>query len=160
MNTNEIGKYMPDSVLPPPHNRDANSTHRLSRRQVQIAMADAKRFIEKRLENDLHLIKHAAPIAFLRGTGVNDELDGTESKSAVRFGTSGASFVLVVYLPVKYHDISGQSAIHCARSVSPNHLYTVLSGAQPRHSTRLEGRRQQAPEEPLPDGLRSCAVAR
>ena len=26
-----------------------------------------------------------APIAFLRGTGINDELDGTESKSAVRF---------------------------------------------------------------------------
>ena len=29
-----------------------------------------------------------APIAFLRGTGINDELDGTESKSAVRFTVS------------------------------------------------------------------------
>lgn len=29
--------------------------------------------------------QHTAPIAFLRGTGINDELDGTESKSAVRF---------------------------------------------------------------------------
>ena len=30
-------------------------------------------------------IQHATPLAFMRGTGVNDELDGTESKSAVRF---------------------------------------------------------------------------
>ena len=29
--------------------------------------------------------QHTTPLAFLRGTGVNDELDGTESKSAVRF---------------------------------------------------------------------------
>jgi aspartate--ammonia ligase len=29
--------------------------------------------------------KHATPLAFMRGTGVNDELDGSESKSAVRF---------------------------------------------------------------------------
>jgi aspartate--ammonia ligase len=30
-------------------------------------------------------LQHVAPLAFLRGTGVNDELDGSESKSAVRF---------------------------------------------------------------------------
>ena len=29
--------------------------------------------------------QHCTPLAFLRGTGVNDELDGSESKSAVRF---------------------------------------------------------------------------
>lgn len=31
------------------------------------------------------LLQHTTPLAFMRGTGVNDELDGTESKSAVRF---------------------------------------------------------------------------
>jgi len=31
------------------------------------------------------VIKHVTPLAFLRGTGVNDDLDGTESKSAVLF---------------------------------------------------------------------------
>jgi hypothetical protein len=29
--------------------------------------------------------QNTAPLAFLSGTGVNDELDGTKSKSAVRF---------------------------------------------------------------------------
>jgi hypothetical protein len=31
------------------------------------------------------LYQHASPIAFKSGTGVNDELDGSESKSPVRF---------------------------------------------------------------------------
>jgi aspartate--ammonia ligase len=77
--------YMPPETLPPNKNRNANSTHRLSRLDVQRASTDIKRFVESRLENDLHLVKHATPLAFLRGTGVNDELDGSESKSAVRF---------------------------------------------------------------------------
>jgi aspartate--ammonia ligase len=76
---------MPEEILPPLYNRDANSTHRLSRMDLQRAIGDVKRFFEARLEEDLNIVKHAAPLAFLRGTGVNDELDGTESKSAVRF---------------------------------------------------------------------------
>ena len=31
------------------------------------------------------LPQHTAPIAFASGTGVNDELDGSESKAPVRF---------------------------------------------------------------------------
>jgi len=77
--------YMNPAILPPKRNRDANSTHRLSRLDIQKAINDVKRFVEKRLEEDLHLTKHVTPLAFLRGTGVNDELDGSESKSAVRF---------------------------------------------------------------------------
>jgi asparagine synthetase A len=30
-------------------------------------------------------MQHTTPLAFMRGTGVNDELDGTESKKAVQF---------------------------------------------------------------------------
>ena len=30
-------------------------------------------------------VQHATPLAFLTGTGVNDDLDGTKSKSAVTF---------------------------------------------------------------------------
>jgi aspartate--ammonia ligase len=77
--------YMPESVLPPLANRPAISTHRLSRLDVQRAINDIKRFVEARLETDLDLVKHTAPLAFMRGTGVNDELDGSKSKSAVRF---------------------------------------------------------------------------
>jgi aspartate--ammonia ligase len=33
----------------------------------------------------LSALQHVTPIAFMTGTGVNDELDGTPSKSAVRF---------------------------------------------------------------------------
>eukprot|EP00957_Ditylum_brightwellii_P210317 15364834-Ditylum_brightwellii.AAC.1 len=77
--------YMPDSLLPPTRNREAVSTKRLSRMDLQRAITDVKRFIENRLENDLNIIKHTAPLAFMIGTGVNDELDGSESKSAVRF---------------------------------------------------------------------------
>ena len=49
--------YMPDSVLPPPHNREANSTHRLSRLDIQRAIQDVKRFVEARLESDLKVVK-------------------------------------------------------------------------------------------------------
>ena len=78
-------QYMPDSILPPPANRPAISTHRLSRLEVQRAITDVKRFVEARLEADLNLVKHTTPLAFMRGTGVNDDLDGSKSKSAVRF---------------------------------------------------------------------------
>jgi aspartate--ammonia ligase len=77
--------YMPEEKLPPKRNREANSTHRFSRMDLQRAITDVKRFVESRLESDLKVVKHTSPMAFLRGTGVNDELDGTESKSAVRF---------------------------------------------------------------------------
>ncbi len=77
--------YMPKEKLPSQQNREANSTHRFTRLELQVAITDIKRFVESRLEKDLNIIKHTSPLAFLRGTGVNDELDGTESKSAVRF---------------------------------------------------------------------------
>lgn len=77
--------YMPDTLLPPPHNRVASSTHRLSRLDVQRASNHVKRFVETRLESDLHLIKHTAPLTFLSGTGVNDDLDGSETHRAVHF---------------------------------------------------------------------------
>ena len=59
-NKNENETYMPDSILPKEYNRIANSTHRLSRLDIQRAMTDIKRFVEARLESDLHLVKHAA----------------------------------------------------------------------------------------------------
>jgi aspartate--ammonia ligase len=77
--------YMPAEKLPPKQNREANSTHRFSRLSLQCAITDVKRFVESRLEQDLNVIKHTTPIAFLTDTGVNDELDGTKSKSAVHF---------------------------------------------------------------------------
>jgi aspartate--ammonia ligase len=78
-------KYMPDKVLPPVENREANSTHRLSRLDIQRASNDIKKFIEHRLEQDLNLVKHTTPVAFTMGTGINDDLDGSVSKRAVQF---------------------------------------------------------------------------
>lgn len=78
-------KYMPDKVLPPVENREANSTQRLSRLDIQRASNDIKRFIEARLESDLNLVKHTTPLAFTMGTGINDDLDGSVSKRAVQF---------------------------------------------------------------------------
>lgn len=49
--------YMPEEVLPPERNRDANSNHRLSRLEIQQAITDVKGFIEGRLESDLHLTR-------------------------------------------------------------------------------------------------------
>jgi len=49
--------YMPEAVLPPPKNREANSTHRLSRLEVQQAISDIKRFMEARFESDLKVVK-------------------------------------------------------------------------------------------------------
>lgn len=67
MNKNENKKetYMPDSILPKEYNRIANSTHRLSRLDIQRAMTDIKRFVEARLESDLNLVKHAAVSALI-----------------------------------------------------------------------------------------------
>jgi hypothetical protein len=48
--------YMPPELLPPLENRPAISTQRLSRMDIQRAIADVKRFMENRLEQDLNLI--------------------------------------------------------------------------------------------------------
>lgn len=48
---------MPPEVLPPERNREANSTHRLSRLDLQRAMTDIKRFVEARLESDLKVVR-------------------------------------------------------------------------------------------------------
>jgi hypothetical protein len=50
-------RYMPETLLPPERNREANSTHRLSRLDMQRASADVKRFVEARLEKDFNLVK-------------------------------------------------------------------------------------------------------
>ena len=52
-----VEPYMPDELLPPERNRAANSTHRLSRMDLQRASTHLKRFVEKRLEEDLGLVK-------------------------------------------------------------------------------------------------------
>ena len=49
--------YMPESLLPPKRNQEANSTHRLSRLDIQRASTDVKRFVEARLEKDFNLVK-------------------------------------------------------------------------------------------------------
>ena len=49
--------YMPDSLLPPPRNRAAIASNRLSPMEIQRAIVDVKRFVENRLETDLNLIK-------------------------------------------------------------------------------------------------------
>lgn len=85
MNKSKEHGYMPNDLLPPVKNREANSTNRLSRLDVQRASTDIKRFFEHRLEEDLGLVKHTPPLAMCAGTGVNDELDGTKSKSSVKF---------------------------------------------------------------------------
>jgi len=57
--------YMNPAILPPEENRRANSTHRLTRLQIQKAINDVKRFVESRLENDLHLTKVGNEILLL-----------------------------------------------------------------------------------------------
>jgi hypothetical protein len=59
--------YMPPEVLPPARNFKANSTHRLSRKDLQRAMTDVKRFVESRLESDLNLIKVGYHLIVLLG---------------------------------------------------------------------------------------------
>jgi hypothetical protein len=56
-NQTSTNSYMPEEILPPEYNREANSTHRLSRLELQRAMTDVKRFVESRLESDLGLVK-------------------------------------------------------------------------------------------------------
>mmetsp|Transcript_34150 Transcript_34150/g.68891 ORF Transcript_34150/g.68891 Transcript_34150/m.68891 type:complete len:84 (+) Transcript_34150:270-521(+) len=55
--TTAPASYMPDKLLPPKQNRCANSTHRLSRLDIQRASTDVKRFVEARLESDFNLVK-------------------------------------------------------------------------------------------------------
>lgn len=61
--------YMPEKLLPPERNREANSTHRLSRLDVQRASTDIKRFVEARLEKDFNLVKASRHISsYFTGT--------------------------------------------------------------------------------------------
>lgn len=55
--TNEPNLYMPTKLLPPSENLVANSTQRLSRLEIQQAITDIKRFVEARLESDLHVVR-------------------------------------------------------------------------------------------------------
>ena len=48
---------MPMDLLPPKENWEANSTHRLSRIDMQKAMTKVKRFVETRLETDLNVFE-------------------------------------------------------------------------------------------------------
>lgn len=48
---------MPESLLPPEHNRKAIASHRLSSMEIQRAIDDVKKFVESRLEIDLNLVK-------------------------------------------------------------------------------------------------------
>jgi len=57
LRTSDKTLYMPQEVLPPKRNWEANSTHRLSRIELQKAINDIKRFVEGRLESDLNLFK-------------------------------------------------------------------------------------------------------
>jgi hypothetical protein len=71
-----IAKYLPEDVFPPPRNRQANSTHRLSRREIQQASTDIRRFVEARFESDLHLFKvsgQSRPL--IARTNTKEELD-------------------------------------------------------------------------------------
>jgi aspartate--ammonia ligase len=52
---------------------------------IQRAINDVKKFVEERLEKDLNIVKHTTPMAFVMGTGINDDLDGSVSKRAVQF---------------------------------------------------------------------------
>jgi hypothetical protein len=63
--------YMPSSVLPPKRNQVANSTHRLSRLEIQKAINDIKRFVEERLESDLHLTKVKTRIWLLSSDNIH-----------------------------------------------------------------------------------------
>ena len=49
--------YMPMNLLPPKENWEANSSHRLSRIELQKAMTKLKRFVESRLESDLNVFE-------------------------------------------------------------------------------------------------------
>ena len=52
-----LSTYMPMDLLPPKENWEANSTHRLSRIELQKAMTKLKRFVESRLESDLNVFE-------------------------------------------------------------------------------------------------------
>jgi hypothetical protein len=59
-------EYMPTEFLPPMKNWAANSTHRLSRLNMQRAITDVKRFVERRLEEDLNLVKVRARLTCVK----------------------------------------------------------------------------------------------
>lgn len=63
--------YMPPEILSPLKNRSANSSHRLSRLDMQRAITDVKRFVERRLEEDLKLVKvRAEDIGYIVQVGI------------------------------------------------------------------------------------------
>lgn len=133
----ESSSYMPFDLLPPKENWEANATHRLSRIDLQKAITKVKRFVENRLENDLNVFEHTSPIAFQSGTGVNDELDGSDSKSPVRFTVANQ------FIPRRLHPNSSTQlypegkaslkrfSMECEVMQSLGKLYTVTLAFYP-----------------------------
>lgn len=74
-----VAEYMDPGLLP----KDYKPV--LSRKDAALAADAVKQFIEDRLRRDLNLFKHTSPLAFVHGTGVNDDLDGSEAHKAVLF---------------------------------------------------------------------------
>ena len=116
--------YMPDAILPPERNREANSTHRLSRLDVQRASTDIKRFVEARLEKDFNLVKasrHLCRAIYFKFYNV----------------LSGQSLVIV------YSNISFQFAIYLSSSHSTQ--LHKLSPPTPALTTTSMGPRAKRP---------------
>ena len=56
----------------------------LSQLETEVAIEDVKTFFQKRLRQELDLIKVSAPILMEKGTGINDDLNGTEAPVSVK----------------------------------------------------------------------------
>lgn len=75
--------YMPQSQYP------KNYKPILNRVELQKALFQMKRsFCDDLFEKKLKLFPHVAPVAFVMGSGINDDLDGSEVKSSVKFHVS------------------------------------------------------------------------
>eukprot|EP01013_Petalomonas_cantuscygni_P037093 TRINITY_DN67858_c0_g1_i1.p1 TRINITY_DN67858_c0_g1~~TRINITY_DN67858_c0_g1_i1.p1 ORF type:complete len:396 (-),score=88.63 TRINITY_DN67858_c0_g1_i1:547-1734(-) len=73
------GEYLPDGIIAEGYKPV------LGPRETMVAMHELKRHFVEAFARELNLFPHVAPIAFAQGSGINDDLDGSDLKGPVTF---------------------------------------------------------------------------
>ena len=87
---------MDDLILP------ANYEPKLGVREIEVAIKEIKDFFEKNLANALNLTRVTAPTFLKTGTGINDDLNGTERPIRFRVREYGDGEVEIVQSLAKW----------------------------------------------------------
>uniref|UniRef100_A0A0G4H585 Aminoacyl-transfer RNA synthetases class-II family profile domain-containing protein n=1 Tax=Chromera velia CCMP2878 TaxID=1169474 RepID=A0A0G4H585_9ALVE len=81
----ELPMYCPEDQYMPGNTLAGNYRPVLRGVERMRGVSEVKRTFAALLSKEFNLLPHVSPLAFVTGTGINDDLDGSELKSSVKF---------------------------------------------------------------------------